>query len=44
MPLKTLNIETEANELLRRNNIGISTWVHVQNHVKNHVKNHVQHN
>ena len=49
---KTGNIETEANELLRRNKIGDPTWVHVQNHVqnrfqnyvRNHVKNHVQTN
>ena len=39
---KTGNIETEANELLRRNKIGVSTWVYVQNRVQNQVQNHVQ--
>ena len=43
---KTGNIDTEANELLRGNKIGVPFWVHVhvhvQNHVQNHVRNHVQ--
>ena len=39
---KTGNIETEANELLRRNNIGVPTWVRVQNPVQNRVQNRVQ--
>ena len=39
---KTGNIETEANELLRRNKIGVTTWVRVQNRVQNHVQNRVQ--
>ena len=39
---KTGNIETEANELLRGNKIGVPSWVRVQNHVQNHVENHVQ--
>ena len=39
---KTGNIETEANELLRWNNIGVSTWVRVRNRVRNRVKNHIQ--
>ena len=30
---KTGNIETEANELLRRNKFGDPAWIHVQNHV-----------
>ena len=36
------NIETEANELLRRNKIGVLTWVHVQNRVKNRDRNRVR--
>ena len=39
---KTVNIETEANELLRGNKICVPTWVRVHNHVRNHVQNHVQ--
>ena len=39
---KTGNIETEATELLRRNKIGVPTWVQVQNQVHNHVQKHVQ--
>ena len=43
---KTINIESEANELLRGNKIGVPTRVcvqnHVQNRVHNHVRNHVQ--
>ena len=39
---KSGNVETEANELLRRNKIDVPTWVHVQNHVQNCVQNHVQ--
>ena len=39
---KTGNIETEANELLRRNKIGVLICVHVQNHVQNRVRNRVQ--
>ena len=39
---KTSNIETEANELHRRNKIGVLTWVYVQNHVQNQVQNLVQ--
>ena len=39
---KTGNIETEVNELLRRNKIGVPTSVRVQNHVPNHVQNYVQ--
>ena len=39
---KAGNTETEANELLRRNKIGVPTWVHVQNYIQNHVPNHVQ--
>ena len=35
------NIETEGNELLRGNKIGVPVWVHVQHHVQNHVQNHV---
>ena len=35
---KTGNIETEANELLRQNKIGVPTSVHVLNHVQNHVQ------
>ena len=31
---KTGNIETEANKLLRRNKIGVPTWIHVQNQVQ----------
>ena len=36
------NIETEANELLRENKIGVPTWVRVQNHVQIHVRNRIQ--
>ena len=39
---KTGYIETEANELLRRNSISVLTGVHVQNHFKSYVQNHVQ--
>ena len=39
---ETGNIETEANELLRRNKIGVPPSVHAQNHVQNRVQNHVQ--
>ena len=39
---KTGNIETEANELLRGNKIGVPTRVRVQNRVQNHVQNRVQ--
>ena len=38
---KTGNIETEDNELLRGNKIGVPTWIHVQNNVQDHVQNHV---
>ena len=41
--LKTTgNIETEANELRRRNEIIVPAWIHVQNLVQNHVQNRVQ--
>ena len=39
---KSGNIETEANEKLRGNKIGVPTWVHVQNHGRNHIRNHVR--
>ena len=39
---KTGNIETEANELLRGNKIGVPTSVRIQNHVRNHVQNRFQ--
>ena len=39
---KTVHIETEANELLRGNNIGVPASVRVRNHVQNHVQNHFQ--
>ena len=39
---KTGNIQSEANELLHRNKIGVPTSVHVQNHVQNHFQNRVQ--
>ena len=39
---KTGNIETEANELLRWNKIGVPTWVRVGNRVRNRVQNHIQ--
>ena len=39
---KTGNIETEANELLRGNKIGVPTSVRIQNHVENHVQSRVQ--
>ena len=39
---KTDNIETEANELLRGNKIGVPTSVLVQNRVQNHIQNRVQ--
>ena len=39
---KNGNIETEVNELLHRNNIGVPISVHVQIHVQNHVQNHVR--
>ena len=42
MPWKTRIIESEANELLRRNKIGVPTWVRVQNHVQNDVQTQVQ--
>ena len=41
---KTGNMETEASKLLRRNQIGVSTWVRVQNHLQIHVQNHVRKN
>ena len=31
---ETGNIETEDNELLRRNKIGVPTGIHVQNHIQ----------
>ena len=40
--MKTGNIETEANELLRGNKIGVPTRVRDQNHFQNHVQNRVQ--
>ena len=39
---KTGNIQTEANELLRQNKIGVPTRVRVRNHVQNHVQIHVK--
>ena len=39
---KTGNIETEVNELLHRNKIGVPTSVRVQNHVRNHAQNYVK--
>ena len=39
---KTGNIETEANELLRWNKIGVPTWVRVRKRVRNLVQNHIQ--
>ena len=39
---KTGNIETEANELLRRNKISVSTWLRVGNHVQTCVQNRVR--
>ena len=39
---KTGNIETEADELLGGNKIGVPTRVRVQNHIQNHVQNRVQ--
>ena len=39
---ETGDMETEANELLRGNKVGVPTWVRVQNRVQNQVQNHVQ--
>ena len=39
---KTGNIETQANELLRGNKLGVPAWVYARNHVQNHVQNHIQ--
>ena len=39
---KTGNIETEDNELLRRNKIRVPTWIHVLNRVQNRVQNRVE--
>ena len=38
---KTGNIETEANDLLRRKKICVPTWEHVQNHAQNYAQNRV---
>ena len=40
--VKTGNMETEANGLLRGNKIDVLTWVRVRNHVQNHVQNSIQ--